>query len=41
MELPGANLSEANLSESKITKEQLAVCRSLEGATMPAGSKHY
>jgi uncharacterized protein YjbI with pentapeptide repeats len=39
--LSGANLSGANLTDAKRwTKEQLAKAKSLEGATMPDGSKH-
>jgi len=33
--LKGANLEDAN-----VTDEQLAACKSLEGATMPDGSEH-
>ena len=49
-DLSGANLSGADLSNAylggaslkgaNITEEQLAMCKSLEGATMPDGSKH-
>lgn len=39
-DLTGADLSEANLSGATITQEQLAKAASLEGATMPDGSKH-
>jgi uncharacterized protein YjbI with pentapeptide repeats len=40
-DLRGANLSGADLSEAKgTTKEQLEQAKSLEGATMPDGSKH-
>jgi len=43
--LRGANLSEANLSkaflsEAKVTEEQLKNAESLQGATMPDGTKH-
>lgn len=43
--LMGANLSEANLTEAdlsraRVTNEQLASALSLEGATMPDGSKY-
>ena len=38
--LSGADLSDANLHEARITAEQLATVRSLQGATMPDGSKH-
>ena len=43
--LQGANLTDAvligaNLSNAKVTSEQLAEAKSLEGATMPDGSKH-
>jgi hypothetical protein len=38
--LNGADLSDASLSGAEITKEQLAACRSLEGATMPEGQKY-
>ena len=38
--LSGADLSGANLSGAKFTDEQLAEVRSLEGATMPDGTKH-
>jgi uncharacterized protein YjbI with pentapeptide repeats len=38
--LKKANLSDANLSEAKVTDEQLAEAQSLQGATMPDGSKH-
>ena len=36
----GTNLSNANLSNAKVTSEQLAEAKSLEGATMPDGSRH-
>jgi uncharacterized protein YjbI with pentapeptide repeats len=35
--LIGANLKRANLHDAKLTDEQLAECKSLEGATMPDG----
>ena len=38
--LRGANLSEAILSSSNATMEQLAQAESLQGATMPDGAKH-
>jgi uncharacterized protein YjbI with pentapeptide repeats len=43
--LQGANLTDAvlrgtNLSNAKVTSEQLAEAKSLEGATMPDGSRH-
>ena len=38
--LSGTDLSDANLSGARVTQEQLAQARSLEGATMPDGSKH-
>jgi hypothetical protein len=43
--LQGANLTDAvlrgtNLSNAKVTSEQLAQAKSLEGATMPDGSRH-
>jgi hypothetical protein len=38
--LGGADLQEAFLQEAKVTDEQLAVTRSLQGATMPDGSEH-
>ncbi len=38
--LNGANPSGANLSGAKLTTDQLAKARSLEGATLPDGSKH-
>jgi hypothetical protein len=34
------NLSGANLSRAHVTDKQLAECESLEGATMPDGTKH-
>ena len=38
--LSGADLSGANLKGATVTGEQLAQAKSLEGATMPDGSKH-
>jgi uncharacterized protein YjbI with pentapeptide repeats len=38
--LSGANLSGANLKGTDVTEEQLAKCKSLEGATMPNGQKY-
>jgi uncharacterized protein YjbI with pentapeptide repeats len=38
--LSGANLQGANLSGAKVAKEQLEEAKSLQGATMPDGSKH-
>jgi len=38
--LRGADLSGADLSGAKVSDEQLAACLSLQGATMPDGSKH-
>jgi uncharacterized protein YjbI with pentapeptide repeats len=38
--LEGANLKGANLHRAEITAEQLAQCKSLEGATMPNGQKY-
>lgn len=38
--LTGADLSGANLTDATITEEQLAQCASLEGTTMPDGTKH-
>jgi hypothetical protein len=38
--LLGADLEEANLQGAAVTDEQLADARSLQGATMPDGSKH-
>jgi uncharacterized protein YjbI with pentapeptide repeats len=41
VDLSGANLAYANLNGAKeVTREQLAACRSLSGATMPDGSIH-
>ena len=39
-DLRGAYLQVANLRGAKVTEEQLAAARSLQGATMPDGSKH-
>src|SRR5215207_6407726 len=44
--LNGAHLNEADLkgaqlSGDRVTQEQLAVCKSLKGETMPDGSKHH
>ena len=39
-DLDSANLSGANLKDAHVTDEQLAECESLEGATMPDGTKH-
>lgn len=38
--LVGADLKGANLEGAAITEKQLDTCESLEGATMPDGSKH-
>ena len=38
--LGGASLSEAVLKEARVTDEQLAQAESLEGVTMPDGTKH-
>ena len=38
--LEGADLRGADLEGAKIAEEQLDACESLEGATMPDGSKH-
>jgi uncharacterized protein YjbI with pentapeptide repeats len=38
--LSGANLEGANLEGANVTDEQLGECESLEGATMPDGTKH-
>ena len=43
--MQGANLRDAvlrgaNLSNAKVTSEQLAEAKSLEGATMPNGQKY-
>ena len=39
-DLSDADLSRANLSGATVTNEQLAGAKSLQGATMPDGSKH-
>ena len=39
-DLSNANLSGANLKGAEVTEEQLAKCKSLEGATMPNGQKY-
>jgi uncharacterized protein YjbI with pentapeptide repeats len=39
-DLSGAYLGGANLKGASVGDEQLAMCKSLEGATMPDGSKH-
>ena len=39
-DLDSANLSGANLKDTHVTDERLAECESLEGATMPDGTKH-
>lgn len=39
-DLRGANFAEADLTGAKVTTEQLDKAKSLEGATMPDGSKH-
>jgi Pentapeptide repeats (8 copies) len=39
-DISGADLSGANLKGAKVTDEQLAQAKSLEGAIMPDGSKH-
>jgi uncharacterized protein YjbI with pentapeptide repeats len=39
-DLSGADLSGANLSEATVNDEQLDTVWSLEGATMPDGSRH-
>lgn len=39
-DLSNVNLSGANLEDAIVTDEQLAKCKSLEGATLPNGSKH-
>ena len=38
-DLSGADLTYANLTGAKVTDDQLIVCRSLKGATMPDGSQ--
>jgi len=39
VDLRGVDLSGANLSGCNVTKEQLAQCESLKGATLPDGTK--
>ena len=39
-DLSNAYLGGANLNDASVTDEQLAMCKSLEDATMPDGSKH-
>jgi uncharacterized protein YjbI with pentapeptide repeats len=39
--LSGADLSGADLEGANVTGTSLGVCRFLEGATMPDGSKQY
>jgi len=38
--LGGTYLAGANLEDANVDDEQLAMCKSLEGATMPDRSKH-
>jgi len=38
-DLTGADLSNAILNDAIVTKEQLAACESLKGATMPDGQR--
>jgi len=38
--LSGTNLQGAALTDANVTKEQVAICKSLKGATMPDGSRH-
>jgi len=38
--LKGADLTGANLNKAKVTLKQLAMAKSLKGATMPDGTKH-
>jgi uncharacterized protein YjbI with pentapeptide repeats len=38
--LSSTNLQGAALTDANVTEEQLTICKSLEGATMPDGSKH-
>src|SRR5215211_1040500 len=40
VDLTGANLSGADLTGARVTDEQLEMCHSLEGATMPNGQKY-
>ena len=39
--LDGTDLHAADLTGAKVTSEQLATAKSLEGATMPDGTKHH
>ena len=39
-DLSGADLSGADLTDANVTEEQLATCKSLQGATMPDGTVH-
>jgi uncharacterized protein YjbI with pentapeptide repeats len=39
--LSGADLSDANLEGATVTNEQLDGCETLQGATMPNGTKHH
>jgi uncharacterized protein YjbI with pentapeptide repeats len=39
-DLEGTNLRGANLHDAKLADKQLAVCKALEGATMPDGQKY-
>jgi uncharacterized protein YjbI with pentapeptide repeats len=39
-DLSDANLTGADLEGASVTDEQLAECESLQGATMPDGTKH-
>jgi len=39
-DLRGADLSGVDLTDANVTDEQLAICKSLKGTTMPDGSKH-
>jgi uncharacterized protein YjbI with pentapeptide repeats len=39
-DLRNANLTGTNLTAAKIAAEQLTVAKTLQGATMPDGSKH-
>jgi uncharacterized protein YjbI with pentapeptide repeats len=39
-DVSGADFSGTNLRNAKVTNEQLATCKSLEGATMPNGEKY-
>jgi len=40
-DLWGTDLRDANLEEAKVMQVSLAICRSLEGATLPDGSKAH